>query len=241
MERQRRERIASNLATVQQRIATAALQAGRHPDSVRLIAVTKYVGIEEIAALYDCGCVDLGESRPQSLWEKTEQLRALRPKADLHEPRWHLIGHLQRNKVLRTLPLTHLIHSADSLRLVSEIESAAGRIGRTIDLLLEVNVSQDAAKHGFAPHELREVPNELRLAKNLRVRGFMAMSGLHSDEAQIRAEFARLRELRDHWQRSGYVDAAELSMGMSGDFELAIAEGATMVRIGSALFDGIDV
>jgi len=240
MERQRQERIALNLASVQQRIAAAAAQAGRDPNSVRLIAVTKYVRVEEIAALCACGCTDLGESRPQSLWEKSQELRAFHRAAEFYEPRWHLIGHLQRNKVERTLPLTHLIHSADSLRLVREIESAASRIGRTIDLLLEVNVSQDASKHGFALQELQEVPPELRTAKNLRVRGFMAMAGLHSDDTQVRREFSRLRELRDCWQHNGYAEAAELSMGMSGDFELAIAEGATMVRIGSALFDGIE-
>lgn len=230
------ERIAANLAEVRERIAAAAHGAGRSPDEVRLVAVTKYVDVATTRLLFNAGCADLGESRPQQLWDKAAALNDA-------AIRWHLIGHLQRNKVRRTLPLVHLIHSGDSLRLLEELDrEAAALTGRPpLPVLLEVNVSGEAAKHGFAPDDLPRHVEALAAFEHLNIRGLMAMAGLDDDPTSARRDFARLRELRDRLRRewSGRFSLDELSMGMSGDYEAAVAEGATLVRVGSALFEGV--
>lgn len=242
--------LAGNLARIRQRIADAALASGRTADAVTLVAVTKYVESPLARALAEAGCLDLGESRPQELWRKAEAL------ADL-PVRWHLIGHLQRNKIARTLPLVSLLHSADSLRLIEAIDSEAAKVvgtfhvpqrttidvapsaPRRVALMLEVNVSGEAAKHGFAPDELAPLGSRLAALAHIEVRGLMCMASRDSDQDQARREFERLRTLRDRlrgdWPDRLLLD--ELSMGMSGDFEAAIAEGATLVRIGSSLFE----
>lgn len=230
------ERIAANLAAIRERIAVAARGAGRSPDDVRLVAVTKYVDAETTRLLVAAGCGDLGESRPQQLWDKAGKL------ADL-DVRWHMIGHLQRNKIRRTLPIVHLIHSGDGLELLKVLNREAGAVAPAakVAVLLEVNVSGEAAKHGFAPDELPRHVAALAALTNLDVRGLMAMAGLSGDPSAARRDFARLRELRDRlrieWKGRFTLD--ELSMGMSGDFEQAIAEGSTLVRIGSALSEGL--
>ena len=228
------QKIGDNLAAVNQRIAAAARRSGRSAADVTLIAVTKYVGPDEVACLVEAGCIEMGESRPQELWRKTEAVNA-------DGLRWHLIGHLQRNKVRRTLPQVALIHSCDSLRLLAEIDRIAAESGVALPVLLESNVSGDAAKHGFAPADLEE--NLLRISKlqHVMVRGLMAMASLDGDHATARRDFVRLRELRDRLQQNcpPAVSLTELSMGMSRDFEIAIEEGATLVRVGSALFEGI--
>lgn len=230
------ERIAANLAEVRERITVAARGAGRSPDEVRLVAVTKYVDAATTRQLFDAGCVDLGESRPQQLWDKAAALKDA-------AIRWHLIGHLQRNKIRRTVPLVHLIHSGDSLRLLGELnrETAALAERPPLPVLLEVNVSGEAAKHGFALDDLPQQVETLAGLKHLEIRGLMAMAGLDDDPTSARRDFARLRELRDHLRRdwAGRFTLNELSMGMSGDYEAAVAEGATLVRVGSALFEGV--
>jgi pyridoxal phosphate enzyme (YggS family) len=230
------ERIAANLAAVRERIAAAARAAGRDPAEVRLVAVTKYVDAATTRLLAEAGCLDLGESRPQLLWDKAEQLHDL-------PIRWHLIGHLQRNKIRRTLPFVHLIHGVDSLRLLEELdrEQAALAERPPLSVLLEVNVGGEAAKHGFTPDEVPPLVDALARCEHLQVQGLMAMARLTDDADAARADFARLRALRDRLRRewSGRFALDELSMGMSGDFEAAIAEGATLVRIGSALFEGL--
>ena len=195
------------------------------------MAVTKYVGLEEIRALVEAGCTDLGESRPQQLWDRAEALGGL-------PIRWHLIGHLQRNKVHRTLPLVTLIHSADSPRLVAALDEAAA--GARTAILLEVNISGEPAKHGFAPDELEPFLPELAGYRNVEVRGLMCMAGLEGGLDDARREFAALRCLRDRLRANcpEGITLDELSMGMSGDYEVAIEEGATIVRVGSALFEG---
>lgn len=231
-------RIAENLVGVQQRMADAAARAGRAASDVRLVAVTKYVGPDEIAALIAAGCVDLGESRPQALWQRADSFR---------DPpvRWHLIGHLQRNKVARTLACASLIHSVDSERLLATIETEAAKLERAVDVLLEVNVSGDATKHGVAPEGLGGLVAAAARCRHVRTRGLMTMASREGDADAARADFARLRKLRDEIATGafrnelGNVDLAELSMGMSGDFEQAIEEGATIVRVGSALFEGL--
>ncbi|MFN5322077.1 MAG: YggS family pyridoxal phosphate-dependent enzyme [Planctomycetota bacterium] len=228
------ERLRSNLSRVKSEIAEACLRAGRAPDSVRLVAVTKYVDSAVTSALLAAGATDLGENRPQALVEKAEDLAHL-------NPRWHLIGHLQRNKIRKVLPHVHLLHAGDSWRLLEAVNVAAGELSRPVDVLLEVNVSGDTSKHGFHPQELTGLVPQLDNLGQVRVRGLMGMSGLESSPAEKQVEFARLRMLLERLQAE--FPAArqwrELSMGMSDDFPAAIAEGSTMVRVGSALFAGI--
>jgi pyridoxal phosphate enzyme (YggS family) len=228
-------RIRDNLARVRDNIAQAAAQSGR-PDVPRLIGVTKYVEPPIARMLAEAGLEELGESRPQELWRKAEALRDLR----VH---WHLIGHLQRNKVKRTTQVAAVIHSVDSLRLLQEINACAAENPLPVcDVLLEVNISGDAQKHGFRPNEVEPLFTQIAPLKHVAVLGLMTMSGLESSPDQTRREFAALRELRDKLARvcPPHVLMNELSMGMSGDYEIAIEEGATIVRIGSALFEGLD-
>lgn len=228
------DRLRANLAAVRARMAAACDRAGRSMDSVRLVAVVKYVDVETARLVVEAGCPDLGESRPQELWRKAAQL------ADL-DVRWHLIGHLQRNKVARTAPLTTLLHSGDSLRLLQALgESAAAEAPR--DALAEINVSGDAAKHGFSPDEFPRHLEALGGISGLRVRGLMAMAGRAGGLNVARRDFARLRTLRDAWRPlcPPNVTLDELSMGMSGDFEAAIEEGSTIVRVGSLLYEGME-
>jgi pyridoxal phosphate enzyme (YggS family) len=228
------QRIADNLARVRHAIAAATARSGRRPEDVLLVAVTKYVDAATTDALVSAGCCDLGESRPQDLWRKADDL-AGRP------IRWHMIGHLQRNKARRTLPLVTLLHAGDSLRLLETAEECAAEAGRTTDVLVEVNVSGDTTKHGFAPGEIEPLLPRLAELRHLRIRGLMAMARWGGSLDEARADFVRLRELRDrlHLSCPPQISLQELSMGMSGDFEVAIEEGATLVRVGSALFEGV--
>lgn len=230
-----RKRLAANLAEVRGRIAAAAARAGRCPDDVTLVAVTKYADAEAAGLLVDAGCGDLGESRPQELWAKAAAL-ADRP------VRWHLIGHLQRNKVERTLPHVALLHALDSVRLMEAVSAAAERAGGTQAALIEVNVSGDAAKHGFRPEEVERLCESLAAARALDVRGLMTMAAAEGGVERARRDFAALRMLRDQlrFAWAGRFALDDLSMGMSGDFEAAVEEGATLVRVGSALFEGLD-
>jgi pyridoxal phosphate enzyme (YggS family) len=227
-------RIADNVACVRQRIAAAACRSGRKPEEVTLVAVTKYVGHEEIQATVAAGCQILGESRPQQLWDRAQAFQDL-------PIQWHLIGSLQRNKVRRTLPLVAMIQSADSLSLVAAIDRIAGELSLRVPLLLEVNVSGESNKHGFDPEVVEPILPELAEYPHVEIRGLMCMAGLEGGPAEARRDFAKLRTLRDRLQTScpDRIALAELSMGMSGDFEIAIEEGATIVRVGSALYEGL--
>ena len=182
--------------------------------------------------LAELGVRDLGESRPQELWRKAAALPAVR---------WHLIGHLQRNKIERTLPLVHCIHSVDSLRLLAALEEEAARTGRTVDVLLEVNASREANKQGFAPEDLPGLAPALAALKRVRVTGLMTMAAYEEDPERCRPTFVLLRELRDRLRTAvgSAQPLTELSMGMTNDFEVAVEEGATLVRIGTALFEGL--
>jgi PLP dependent protein len=229
-----RQLVADNLARVRDRIVVAAQAAGRDPASIQLVAVTKYVDAATASLLIDAGCTVFGESRPQQLWEK-----AAAP--ELAGVRWHLIGRLQRNKVRRTLPLVELIHSVDSERLLAEIEEQAAALSLTSRVLLEVNCSGEEDKQGFSTEDVRRLLPTLSRFAHVRVGGLMTMAAFEGGAATARANFASLRELRDELaaQAPSSVTLDELSMGMSGDFEAAIAEGATMVRVGSSLFEGL--
>ncbi len=228
-------RIADNLARVRGQIAEAARRSGRAAEAVRLVAVTKYASDDATRALVAAGGLDLGESRPQSLWQKAAALAGL-------PIRWHFIGHLQRNKVRRTLPLLSLIHSIDSPRLLGAVDEEASALGRTVDVLLEVNISGDAAKTGLAVDDVAPLVQTARDYPHVSIRGLMAMASLEGAAAAARRDFAALRMLRDRLNTDAPPGVAldELSMGMSDDFEIAIEEGATIVRVGSALFEGAE-
>ncbi|EAQ77946.1 hypothetical protein DSM3645_27246 [Blastopirellula marina DSM 3645] len=234
MQTAQRERLAENLAEVRGKIAAAADRAGRSSDDVRLIAVTKYVDLETTEALFELGCCDLGESRPQQLWARAEQFAA-RP------VRWHMIGHLQTNKAKRTAPVLSWLHAGDSLRLLKAVDAAA-TADRRVQALLEINISGDAAKHGIAPDDAPRVLEEAAKLPHLEIRGLMGMAALAGGVDVARANFAALRELRDRLAADApdNIELTELSMGMSGDYQAAIEEGATMVRVGSSLFEGIE-
>ena len=224
-------RLQDNWKHVCDDVAKAATASGRRPEDIQIIGVSKYVDAKTTAALFSAGCRALGESRPQQLWSKAESL------ALGDQVRWHLIGHLQRNKIRRTLRWNPVVHSVDSRRLLESIAEEAVLQDHCADVLLEVNISGDEAKTGFAPDQLEPVIADLP-RNGVRVRGLMAMAGWGTDPDDARQQFARTRQLRDALAAACGCELTELSMGMSGDFEAAIAEGSTMVRIGSRLFEG---
>lgn len=228
------EKLRSNVASVRDRIASAAERCGRSADDVTLVAVTKYVDSAVTETLFQAGCHDLGEGRPQVLWEKAGAIE----QPDL---RWHLVGHLQRNKVAKTAPITTLIHSVDSNRLLNSINSVGAELGRQINVLLEVNISGDQAKHGYDDAGFADALEYAGSLKFVQVSGLMGMAGLGVGEAETRRQFAHLRELQQSHsdQQASNIRLTELSMGMSGDFEWAIEEGATIVRVGSILLEGV--
>lgn len=232
-ESQLRDLLAGRLQAVHERIQTACRRAGRPPAEVTLVAVTKTVAAAVAALLPELGVMHLGESRPQELWHKA----AVLPDT-VH---WHLIGHLQRNKIERTLPLVRLIHSVDSLRLLEALEEEGGKRQQPVDVLLEVNASREANKHGFAPELLPEILPRINDLRHVHVRGLMTMAAFDEEAERCRPTFALVRQLRD--RLAGELKPPHrlehLSMGMSNDYEVAVEEGATLVRIGSALFEGL--
>ncbi len=232
MERtQLKSELALRFATVEERILAACHRAGRARADVSLVAVTKTVAAEIAALVPELGVLDLGESRPQELWKKAAAVPAAR---------WHLVGHLQRNKIERTLPLVHMIHSVDSLRLLRALDQEASKQGRTVEVLLEVNASREEAKHGFAPEELATFWADLAAFQHARITGLMTMAAFEENPERCRPTFRLLRELceRLRGETPPPHQLAHLSMGMTHDFEVAVEEGATWVRVGTALFEG---
>jgi pyridoxal phosphate enzyme (YggS family) len=234
MDQTKLNRLKNNWQQVQNDVSEAMDQCGRDPESVTIVGVSKYVDAELTKALYEAGCANLGESRPQSLWTKAEAL------SECDEVRWHMIGHLQRNKIRRTLSLapSTLIHSVDSERLLDTLAEESKRREGTTAVLLEVNIAHDESKTGMSPDQLQRIVKRLPIA-GVQVRGLMAMAGWGTDRDDARRQFDQVRQLRDDLEARFSVSLPELSMGMSGDFAEAIAAGATLVRIGSKLFDGI--
>ncbi len=233
MNEQTRKVLADRLHSVSERITAVCRRAGRDPVDVTLVAVTKTVSERLAALLPELGVLDLGESRPQELWRKTVLLPA--------NIRWHMIGHLQRNKVERTLPLVQLVHAVDSLRLLDALEAEAARQGRIADVLIEVNASREESKHGFVPEEVSELAGPLLALRHVRVRGLMTMAAFEENPEMTRPVFTQVRQLRDTLREQVRQQHAldHLSMGMSNDFEIAIEEGATLVRLGTVLFEGL--
>jgi len=246
----RKESLKSRYESVRARIAQAAERDGRRGDDVVLVAVTKNASIDQIRELLALGHVDLGENREPQLAQHAAQVdeflarcretpSAARGGAVPDTVRWHMIGHLQRNKVRRLLPICRLVHSVDSLRLAEELQAvAASRLDHPAEILVQVNVAGERQKYGIAPAAARHLIEQIDTMFNLRVRGLMCMAPLTEDTDEIRKIFTRCRELFDDTRRSGGVhDKFDiLSMGMSHDFEIAVECGANVVRVGSAIF-----
>jgi len=216
---------------VRERIDRAARAAGRDPDTVRLVAVSKTFPLAAVEAGADAGLADFGENRVQEALGKIE--RAARPRV-----RWHLIGHLQSNKARAAAAAFDWIQSVDSLKLLRRLDQAADEAATAPNLLIQVDLAGEATKHGAPVGEVRPVIEAALACRAARVRGLMLMPPWNEDAEATRPYFRRLRELRDALLEEGIAPAAlgELSMGMSHDFEVAIAEGATMVRVGTAIF-----
>jgi pyridoxal phosphate enzyme (YggS family) len=225
------ETIQERFSGVRDRIAKAARRAGRNPGEVELVAVSKKQPAELIREAVDAGQLLFGENRVQEAMVKIPSLPG--------SLRWHLVGHLQSNKIRKALPLFELIHSVDSAELAGEIDRIAGETGLFPRVLLEVNVSGEGSKHGFRPEQLERDLETLLALPRLQVEGFMTMAPLAPEAEAARPFFARLRELRDRMAARAGIPFGILSMGMSGDFEVAVEEGATLVRVGSAIFGGV--
>jgi hypothetical protein len=226
--------IAENLAQVRERIEAAARRGGRRSEDIALMAVSKTFPAERIREAYDAGLRLFGENRVQEFAGKRDSLR------DLTDIEWHLIGHLQTNKASKAVELFGAVDAVDSLRLAQKLNACARQLGKTLKVLIEINVGGEAAKSGVAPdsRELDELLLAARDLEQLEFHGLMTVPPLTEDPQQARPYFRKLRELRDQIsaRRLPAIDMINLSMGMSHDFEVAIQEGSTCVRVGTAIF-----
>lgn len=216
----------NNLETVHKKIEDACLRAGRNPEDVTLVCVSKTIDTQTINEAVSLGGNVLGENRPQELRDKLDKVAGAN---------WHLIGHLQSNKVKYVVGKASLIHSVDSLNIASAINEQAAKLKVVQDILLEVNISGEESKYGLTTDEIPNIIKEIGKFSNLRFRGFMTMAPLGAPESEIRSIFKKAKALFDSHKKDG---ATVLSMGMSNDFEIAVEEGATLVRVGRAIFKG---
>jgi PLP dependent protein len=240
--------LADRLEQVRARIAKAAVKAKRDPSEITLLAVTKTAAPEQIREILQLGVADLGESRVQVLMQRAGQVNEFFSRRIAHgdsegmpaKLRWHMIGHLQRNKVKGLLPLINMIQSVDSLRLAEEIDNQATKADKRIGVMLQVNASEEASKFGVAVGAAVHLAEQIDTMPHLQLCGLMTMGPLEATEAEVRHCFTRAHEIFEElrWHKIGGPALRHLSMGMSNDFEAAIAEGATMVRIGTLLFGG---
>lgn len=251
--KQLKKKLSGNLSRVQKEIALACSRANRDPREVTLIAVTKSMGLDVIRALIDLGQLELGESRAQALVKRAVMLKELSQRTEqttlgkqgipeaLPSAHWHMIGHLQRNKVGMVLNCSGLIHSVDNLRLAEDIDTKAGKRNMSVDVMLEVNCSGESSKHGIVPAAVNHLAEQLTTMEHLRLVGLMTMGPLAENPEDSRSTFMRLRELMEDMHRERFVDKTcrHLSMGTTQDYTVAIEEGATMVRVGRALFEGL--
>ncbi len=222
------ESFAAKLKDVRSRIEAACKRARRNVDEVEIVGVTKTFGPDAVRDAWESGIRVMGENRVQEAAAKIPECVA--------GPEWHLIGHLQKNKVRHALPLFSCIHSVDSLDLLDQIARVADETGARPRVLLEVNVSGESSKFGLRPENAPAVIERALAAPSVTLEGFMTMAPIAPDKELTRPVFARLRECRDRWEAQFGASFPRLSMGMSGDFEVAVEEGATWVRIGTALF-----
>lgn len=223
--------IKTNLATIQQKIADACAKAGREPSSVRLLPVTKTVPAERLRIAFAAGCEEMGENKVQEVREKSELLNDLAIK-------WCVIGHLQTNKVKYITRFAHEFQALDSLKVAAELDKRLQAAGRGMDVYVQVNSSGEASKFGLPPEEVEDFVRQLPDYASLQVKGLMTLAIFSTDHERVRACFIRMRELQERLRQNAPAGLSfdELSMGMSGDFELAIEEGATVVRVGQAIF-----
>ena len=220
-----------NISTVYKRISHAAMRAGRDPSEVELIAVTKTVPAEKIREAIDLGVRLIGENRVQEAKEKLEELRDKIPRT----VQWHMIGHLQKNKVRPAVMLFDMIQSVDSLALAERINRIAAEFGKVQRVLVQVKLSDEETKQGIQEYELEHLISEMKEMDNLLIEGLMTIPPYFEDPEQVRPYFRRLKEIKDELNARGF-NLKHLSMGMSGDYEVAVEEGATMVRVGTAIF-----
>ena len=219
-----------NIDSVHQKIEEAAKRSGRNPEEIKLIAVTKNVNPELINLAFDFGLKDFGENRVQELVKKINLVYS--------EVNFHMIGHLQTNKVKYLVNKVKSIHSIDSLKLAKEINKRFGEANKTIDAFIQIHTAREETKFGLNPVELEQFLIEAQNLKNINFIGLMTIGTLTDDEKEIRRCFSTLKKLRDDYShfKSENIDLRELSMGMTSDFEIAIEEGSTIVRIGTAIF-----
>jgi pyridoxal phosphate enzyme (YggS family) len=226
------EEFRGHLANVHARIAAACTKVGRDPAGVRLLPVSKTVPETRLRNAYAAGCRTLGENKVQEAHGKWQAM------SDLPDLRWSIIGHLQTNKAKLVAEFASEFQALDSLRVAEALDKRLQALGRSLDVLVQVNTSNEASKFGLPPDEVEAFVKQLPAFSSLRVRGLMTLALFSDDAAKVRPCFVRLRELRDRLRRSAPAGVAidELSMGMSGDYELAIEEGSTIVRVGQAIF-----
>ncbi len=222
--------IADNLRQVQQRIAAAAERSGRNSEDITLVAVTKTVPVERIREAIEAGVTHLGENRVQEARDKIPQIT--------ETVTWHMIGHLQKNKAKYAVRLFDMIQSIDDWELAQEVDKRAAQVDRVMPVLIEVNTSGESSKFGVEPHHALALARQVDMLPHVQLKGFMTIAVFSEDETAVRRCFRTLREIFEMARQQSWThaDIAVLSMGMSHDFEIAIEEGATMVRIGTAIF-----
>jgi pyridoxal phosphate enzyme (YggS family) len=220
--------VSQNLERVREQIEQAAVKAGRAAEDIELVAITKTHPAEKVREAIEAGQTLFGESRVQEARAKIPELPS--------NIRWHFVGHLQKNKIRHALPLFEMIHSIDSLVLAQDMNRIAGEEGLHPRVLLEVNVAGEGSKFGFSPDKLRQQMEDLLVLPRLSILGLMIIPPFTEKAEESRRYFVQLRELRDRLQTGFRVDLAQLSMGMTQDFPIAIEEGATLVRVGTAIF-----
>ncbi|MBM3239187.1 YggS family pyridoxal phosphate-dependent enzyme [Candidatus Poribacteria bacterium] len=231
--------IKANIIKIRERIAQAAKRSGREPESIQLVAVSKTVPVEKIIEAVDAGITDIGENRVQEADQKYQAIYKDEAISLLCKPmKWHLVGHLQTNKIKRALEIFDMIHSVDSIHLMDAIEKRAAQMDKVVDVLVEVNTSAEETKYGVKPEEIVDFMERASQYDHLRVRGLMTIGLFAKDPEVVRPCFQQLRELRDKVANLNLpsIEMKYLSMGMTNDFEVAIEEGANIVRIGTAIF-----
>ncbi|MHC4561361.1 MAG: YggS family pyridoxal phosphate-dependent enzyme [Planctomycetota bacterium] len=237
-----KNKIEKNLARIRENIARHCDIVRRDPAEVSIVAVTKSIDLETIKNLLDAGVTELGESRIQHLTERQAEVSAYvqRRQNPLPAPvRWHMVGHLQRNKARAACQAAEVIHSIDSLRLAEEVNARAEKLGKVMDVMLQVNCSQEMQKHGCAVGAALHLGDMMTTLNSVRLVGLMTMARLSNDLNEARHSFSRLRDIFEdmHKDKIGGDGFRHLSMGMSNDYTVAVEEGATLLRIGSALFE----
>lgn len=232
-------RIAENLASVKERMAAAAERSGRSPDSIKLVSVTKGRSISEIQSLLAAGATDIGENRIQEAQQKYDPIHSFLAASNTLKCDWHLIGHLQRNKVKSALEMFSLIHSVDSLRLLAEISRRTEVLKKQTDILIQINTTGEESKFGLDSEDVFDFMEKSLSYSNVRIVGLMTMGVFSPSPETNRPAFALLRTLSDRIKHEKYpgITMQYLSMGMTDDFEVAIEEGANLVRIGRAIFE----